>query len=270
MNPSIWSSYFHDLPPEEMVKSFSGKGWFMSEISDEHGAMLLERGNPSEVGKSFGQYASDHGMSFPQGHLWLYADIAAANQVEVINKLKRWIDLFMAVGVRKAVLHPGGREMMGNGCSPEEIHESRVRALDELLKYLHGTDMVICLENIFVTAPECDDLLNLINVFNSRNLGICLDTGHLNMCSGKQAEFIKKAGAHLKALHIADNEGATDQHLMPFGKGTVEWDKVMPALKEIDYKGLFNYEIPGESRCPLPVRLAKLDYLKKVTEYLLK
>lgn len=70
-------------------------------------------------------------------------------------------------------------------------------------------------------------------------------------------------------MHIADNEGQTDQHLMPFGRGTVAWDTVTRELNALNYRGLFNFEIPGESRCPLPVRLAKLEYLKSILPILL-
>ena len=50
------------------------------------------------------------------------------------------------------------------------------------------------------------------------------------------------------------------------------------ALDQIGYDGLFNYEVPGESRhfpggdhqlLPLPVRLAKLEYAKRLAEAML-
>ena len=74
----------------------------------------------------------------------------------------------------------------------------------------------------------------------------------------------------MKALHIADNQGETDQHMMPFGKGKVDIEAVVRALKEIGYQNLFNFEIPGERKCPLAVRGYKLQYLKQVYDYLMK
>ena len=72
----------------------------------------------------------------------------------------------------------------------------------------------------------------------------------------------------MHALHIADNEGERDQHMMPFGRGSVDWKSVMQGLAEIGYADLFNYEIPGERLAPIAVRDAKAEYLKHVTEYL--
>lgn len=268
MKPSVWSSYFIDLSPEEMVKAFATKGWYFSELSDEHAGVLLQRGNPEKTGAAFKKFADEHGLSFLQGHLKLKCDIAGEKRAEDVDLLKKWLDLFNAVGVKYAVLHPGGYTVSESGRDPERILERNITSLSELCRYIAGTEMTICLENIVQTAPECDDLLRIINMTGAPNLGICLDTGHLNRCSRKQADFIKKAGAYLKALHLNDNEGVTDQHILPYGRGTIPWDEVLAALKDINYSGLMNLEIPGENNCPPEIRMAKLDYIKEIMNYM--
>jgi len=270
MKPSVWSSYFIDLSPEDMVKAFSGKGWSYSELSDEHAAVLLKRGKPHIVGKQFREFAEEHGLSFMQGHLWLVCDITAPNRDEVIDILKDWLELFDAIGIKNAVLHPGGKYMINEGCHPDEILDVRVASLRRLLEYIKETDIYICLENLNSTAPGFDDLSRIIDAVGSPKLGICLDTGHANISGVDQVDFIKKGGPLIKALHIADNEGITDQHMMPFGRGNIQWDKIVPALKEINYSGLFNLEIPGENRCPLEIRMAKLDYIKHMICFMLE
>ena len=57
--------------------------------------------------------------------------------------------------------------------------------------------------------------------------------------------------------------------MMPYGRGTVDWDDVMAGLSEVGYAGLFNMEIPGEIRAPLDVKRMKLGYAKQVAEYML-
>lgn len=262
MRLSMWTSYFMDLSPDEMVKQFAEKGWYELELSDEHGKTLLERGEPTSTGREFRRFAGDLGVSFPQGHLWLTSNIAADNQREVLDRLKRWLDLFAAIGVKAAVLHPGRNV----GCTAQELLERRVKALHELIEHIRGTDVTICLENIVSSAPEAEDLLEILEHVQRDRLAICLDTGHLNLSSKKQKDFILKVGRHLKALHIADNDGSSDQHLMPYGRGNVPWDEVAEGLKAVDYRGLWNLEIPGERRCPLSIRLAKLDYIRVMME----
>ena len=269
MTPGMWSSYLIELSPEEMVQTFAAKGWRSLELSTEHAERLLERQNPPAAGEAFRKFADDNGVAFPQGHLWLTCDIATDNQDETIDTLKRWLDLFVAVGIRAAVLHPGGFELIDQGCERQKIRELNLRALGALTDYIQGTDLVICLENIPKTAPEAEDLCEIIQAVGSSHLGICLDTGHLNMTSADQTGFIGKAGGLLKAVHVADNDGSGDQHLMPYGRGTVAWDDVISGLKEIHYEGLFNFEIGGEIKCPLPIRLAKLDYLKTIVQLML-
>jgi sugar phosphate isomerase/epimerase len=270
MQCSVWSSYFHTFTPEEMVDAFLRKGWSCSELSDEHGAALLERGHPEIVGRQFRQYAADRGFTFPQGHLWLTCDIASPNRQAVVDTLKKWLELFDAVGITAAVLHPASSARYRAGHDPAAIEADCASVLRELAEFLNDSNLTICLENLFSHAATCDDLFRMIKAAGENHLGICLDTGHLNLAGRDQAGFIRQAGSWLKALHIADNQGQTDQHLMPFGVGTIDWPPVMAALREIHYDGLFNYEIPGERHAPLPVLEAKLDYLQEVTRVLLQ
>ena len=267
MQPGMWTSYLIECSLEEMVERFAEKEWFQLELSTEHGESLLERGDPAKVGQEFAQFAVDKGISFPQGHLWLTCDITTDGQDEMLDLLKKWLDLFAAIGVRAGVLHPGGNEMRRRNAGAEEIFERQVQVLRQLCEHARDTGLVISLENVSGT-PEAEDLLAIITAVGEENLGICLDTGHLNMASGDQAGFIRSAGSRLKALHIADNEGKSDQHLMPYGRGTVDWGVVMSALKELPYEGLVNLEIPGENRVPMEILLAKLDYLKEVMGYM--
>ena len=65
----------------------------------------------------------------------------------------------------------------------------------------------------------------------------------------------------LLALHIADNQGINDDHILPYSRGTVDWNSVFNTLKDISYNGLFNFEVPGETRCPAEGKQAKLDYI---------
>ncbi|MFH1571275.1 MAG: sugar phosphate isomerase/epimerase [Gemmatimonadota bacterium] len=268
MQPGIWTSYLIDDDPERMVETFAARGWTQLELSTEHGEMLLDRGDPDHTGRAFRTLAAGRGVCFPQGHLWLTADITAADGGRTVDALRRWLDLYAAAGVRAAVLHPSGVPAARETRPAGEVLERQVAALGALAAHLAGTDTVICLENVSA-APLAPDLLRLIEAVGSRHLAICLDTGHLHIAGGDQAAFIRAAGAHLKALHIADNEGQTDQHLMPWGRGTVDWPAVVHALRQLPYAGLFNLEIPGENRAPRAVRLAKLDYLKELLRLML-
>ena len=80
LTKAVWSSYYVDLSPEEMVDEFAKAGFFATEFSDEHGADLLKRAKennltPNEVGQALRKHAESKGVYFPQGHLYLNVDL---------------------------------------------------------------------------------------------------------------------------------------------------------------------------------------------------
>lgn len=269
LRPGMWTSFLKEMAPEAMVETFASKGWPLLELSTEHAETLLKRGDPEAEGRAFRRRAADAGADFPQGHLWLMYDIADKPPAAALADLRPWLDLFLAVGVRAGVLHPGGRTLLEGGCPPSVVRQKRIAALQAIGGYLKGTGLTVCLENI-TEAPHARDLLDLLDASGAPNLGVCLDTGHLHLTGASQGDFIREAGGRLLALHIADNEGDRDAHLFPFGRGSVDWPDVVSALRETRCPALFNFEVPGENRCPLPARLAKLDYYRAVLPLLLE
>lgn len=86
------------------------------------------------------------------------------------------------------------------------------------------------------------DIIELVDKVNSDKIQMCLDTGHVNTMSlFNIAEIIHAIGPRLKALHIHDNNALADQHYLPF-MGTIKWDEVIHALRDINYQGVFQYE----------------------------
>ena len=288
MQPSMWTSYLIELLPHDMAKAMVRHGWHTVELSDEHGHDLLKLGDPAKVGAEFRRFAGDLGLSFPQGHFYLAnkgmrpedregraaADIAPADDAEfakAMEDMKRWVDLFNALGVKAGVLHVGGHRLAGLGWSEEQILERRVQAVGQVAEYARGGVTRICLENL---TPRCgyatiEDAKKILAALNAPNVSICLDTGHANISGVSCAEFIRELGPHLEALHIADNLGTNDDHMLPYGRGTVPWPQVMAALREVGYSGLFNFEVPGENRCPMPVREAKLGYARQLADWMI-
>lgn len=269
MKLSVWSSYYYDLTPEDVLRELKAHGYSYCELSDEHALVLLERGDPLTVGAEFGKFAKEIGVEILQGHLFLNAKICKSEDREL---LKKQFDLFRAIGVKNAVLHCDSFTRSEEELTLEFKREENTKALIDLVDYLSGTDIVICLENLrpLRITQSADDLLYFINRINSKNLGICLDTGHLNLTPyNDQAEFIRKAGHHIKALHLADNDGlGHDQHLLPYGRGVVDMPLVIREMKKLGYEGLYNLEIPGERHAPMEVLGYKLDYIQKLFEYI--
>ena len=275
MIPSVWTDYFRYLSPEEAVLGLQEAGFTMAEFSSGSSRQLMARGdNVEKTGLQFRTFLEQNGFSTPQGHLQLKNDLTTRQTVE---DLKKEITLFQAIGVKNAVLHiTGGWEL-----SEEERMELQLKHLRELLEFVSGTDFTICFENLRSNpaVADADKILRWIDLLGGKQLGICLDTGHLHTTNitlktsdMTQREFILKAGTYLKALHINGNDGTDDYHLTPFSiKNNIDWAEVVTTLREIGYQGLFNLEIPGEAACnpPLYILKRKLLYIKDVVDYML-
>jgi len=111
------------------------------------------------------------------------------------------------------------------------------------------------------------EMLDLLAAIDHPALGITLDTSHANMVGLDFTATIRELGAHLIATHISDNDGSGDQHRTP-GNGTIDWQAVMCALREVNYEGLFNLEIPGERHALLPLRALASQHAHQVAEWL--
>jgi len=287
MQPSMWTSYLYsEWLPRDMALEFARHGWQTLELSDEHAHDLFKEGDPLRVGGQFRAFAADHGVSFPQGHFYLCtsgsrpgdgehipADIAPADPAKfatAMDAMRRWVDLFNALGVKAGVLHAGGDGLRAAGWEEKRIFARRVEAVRRVAEYARGGPTVICLENLCPGSgiTEAAELIRIADATGADNVGLCLDTGHANMSGVDSASFIRQAGSKLQALHIADNLGSNDDHMLPYGRGTVKWADVMKALREIAYHGLFNFEVPGESDCPKPVLMAKLDYALQLAKWM--
>ena len=273
---SVWSYYFHEMSAEEAVLEFIKNGIYASELSDEHGAELLSRSEDCvETGRSFGEFLRENNFEISQGHLWLNAKICTNEGA--VERLFEWIDMYEAIGIKNMVLHCDS--IAGSSLSKAERTSKNVERLKIIAEYVKDKDIFICLENLreyadveeeFIVTRTAEDILHVIDAVGSERFAICLDTGHLNLTDKDQKRFILTAGDKLRALHIADNQGkGDDQHMMPFAKGRVDFSEVVGALRLINYDGLFNLEIPGETRIPLELRREKLKYIKACYEYLM-
>jgi sugar phosphate isomerase/epimerase len=281
--------YLRELDPHQAVQLFAKHDWHCLELSECHAHDLAAQGDPAQVGEAFRQSAADQGVSFLQGHLpvvWYsgndrskgrerWFDTAPASNHEftqALNIVKRWLDLFGAMGIQAAVLHLGGYTLRDAGWVEEAIFEHRVETLSKIVERAAAREIAVCIENM--NFPDCNtETLEKINGFiagvGAENLGICLDTGHAAMAGLDCADFIHDAGNLLKALHVHDNVGPEDNHVLPYELSSIPWDRVLAAIAEVGYEGSFNLEIPGR-RSPMPVREARLDYARALAAYMVR
>jgi sugar phosphate isomerase/epimerase len=286
MQPSMSTCYLWQRDPYAAIECFAEHGWHVLELHYTHGNELLKVGRPEQIGDSFKRFAGDRGIRFPQGHFYAaqiaqdsgtpaWFDVAPADDskfAQAMDDMHRWVDLFDALGVTAGVLHIGGFTLKEKGWSDERVLARRVQALDRIAEYAQGGRTIICLENLPFPGSGVETLAEIraiASAVSRKNVAICLDTGHANVTGVNCPGFIREAGTQLAALHINDNPGTSDDHMLPYGRGTIPWDQVLQALRAINYQGPFNLEVPGEQKCPDPIRAAKLDYALRIAEWMI-
>ena len=267
MKPSISSRFFDMLDAYEMPKAFIEAGFYQTEICEMHYQSFMKN---KEERKTYKAYIDDLGFSVPQGHMFFMnkGNITSYDNTYAIDNLKRNLEVFYDLGVKAAVLHYSN---YGTDVDPvEDWFDVRIEALNKLTEHIKGTDMFICLENLSrIHDHDAGHLLKMCKaVDNPQNLGICLDTGHLNISqNGNPYDFIMQAKDYLKAMHVHDNRGEQhglkgvpcDWHIMPFAGGNINWEDVKNGVKEINYQGLFSFELIYNA--PIEIKKIQAKYI---------
>jgi len=160
---------------------------------------------------------------------------------------KRAIECTAEAGGKICVIHPD------NDKSPEE----NAQMYFEILSFAKEHGVKIATENMwnwdneknhssFAACATPESFNAHLKAVNDDFFVACLDIGHAEMKGSdtNAVEMILALGDKLQALHIHDNDGADDQHLLPY-QGTADWESFVKALAEIDYSGVVMLETPG-------------------------
>lgn len=200
--------------------------------------------------------AADTGIELAQCHLPFKGKRVNYNSPEerefYHEMFFRAIDVASFLGIPWGVLHP--ETLRGSGLSDEECLKITREKNAEYIEHALNKGLNIAYENMTLNtiAGFCtyiDQLIELIDSYHDDRIGACLDTGHANMVYKDQYEPIIKLGHRLHCTHINDNLGKYDLHMPPF-EGTVKWESVIKALRDINYPGVLSLEIKLNNAAP--------------------
>lgn len=117
---------------------------------------------------------------------------------------------------------------------PEFVYESNRRFLGELCDTAEKVGVTVCLENMpfpWMTLYSELHVRDMVRELDRDNLKVCLDTGHSLVGGVQPRDAVRALGDAIEALHVHDNFGDTDRHLIP-GQAKGEWDAFRLAVKE--------------------------------------
>ena len=87
----------------------------------------------------------------------------------------------------------------------------------------------MCVSGVY-WIDNAPDLLAQIEYVDHPLFQAVWDAGHNNMQEMSQAEGLRILGSHVKAIHVQDNMGDRDSHMVPF-TGTLSMDSLMHGLQ---------------------------------------
>lgn len=168
---------------------------------------------------------------------------------KLVKATVRSIDVCGVLGIPNIVVHAGYLK----GISKEESFEKNKSFFEKLFPAMERNNVNVLCENsthknmgdIYFTNSG-SDVKEFVRYVDHPLFHACWDTGHGN-CEGNQYEDILAIGNDLFAVHINDNSGRGDEHVLPY-LGTVNMDEIMNALIDVDYKGIFTFECSSSLR----------------------
>lgn len=121
-----------------------------------------------------------------------------------------------------------------------KLVSSLVNPLRDLSKYANEYDVKLVIEPLNrYSTPVCtnfEDAMYIVNQVNHENLGIMLDTFHMNIEEDSIYETVVTSGKVLKHVHVSDNN-----RKMP-GFAHIDFEAVVRALKIIKYSNYITFE----------------------------
>ena len=166
---------------------------------------------------------------------------------------------------RDIIVHPVG---------PGETQDDAFRrdtfraSAGHLARIAEAADVRFLVENMPppMFGQDAAMLREIVDGIDSPGLGLAYDAGHANV-TGRPVAVVHDMGPRLWGVHLHDNDGTEDDHLLP-GMGTLPFDDVAAALAEVQFAGTFMLEIYRDTwevrRDLTPERLDDINRLRRL------
>ncbi len=160
-----------------------------------------------------------------------------------IDYVQQSIDNAVQLGAPIVLLVP---TMSLHGQGRSDAWERFVRAVDLLCRYARPRGVTLGIEvvNRFVSdlIVRAADVLPLLEQVPHSNLGVVLDTGHMNLVDEPYETALQLLGDRLLQVHVNDNDGKQQQNLVP-GDGSFDFPRLLMALRAAGFDGYLTVEL---------------------------
>lgn len=196
--------------------------------------------NYLEHAQEIKEYADSINLPLVQAHapFPVYQPKKYSYNKRMFEKLVKCIKICEVLGIKHLVIHPWN----------DFTDEQNIKFYHKLLPYAIESNVIICTENMWRWNKEIDkakpcacslpdSFNNVVNGVNSPNLKACVDIGHAQMFNHLDLTpriLIESLDSNVYCLHVHDNDGIHDSHMIPF-TGVIDYKDCAKALNNINY-----------------------------------
>lgn len=116
-------------------------------------------------------------------------------------------------------------------------NEIGLNRIKKIVDYAKKLGVKVAFENLKIKGY----IDYIIKNIDNDNVGICYDAGHCHAHFKDEFNWGLFKN-RIFAIHLHDNDGTDDQHLLPFD-GNINWENVIKELKEANYNGPVTLEV---------------------------
>jgi sugar phosphate isomerase/epimerase len=233
---------FHEFPPEQWLRCMRELGCSVVQVYRNQAASVSRQQMRDAVAASGLPCDSLHAIF---GELFDPSAPLERARRFAVDAYKAEGELALELGGPLAVVHCS--TIRRQGVSPQERKERVAqlrKSIADLAAYGQSIGVRYAFENLPGYHPVGSDvaeLARLLEEAGQANVGMCFDCGHANMV-GSVVQAVEQAGRQIIYVHLSDNRGQGDDHLMPT-YGGVDMGGMAKALHSAGYDGTLMLEV---------------------------
>lgn len=184
-------------------------------------------------------------------------------QQTVAKRFLQALDVCAQLGADTLVVHSCFNPLMSYEGYAENWLENSCVFWDKMMPKVEEQGVTVVLENIWDGSPE--HINKLLDIYCSPFFKACLDTGHAHIFSScSLGDWVGNYGNNLKHIHLHDNNGQADQHLL-VGQGSIDLESLFKAFSHLSMK----LRIINEAYCSIQEEKAFLQRINSLAKSLL-
>ncbi|PKN00845.1 MAG: hypothetical protein CVU77_08095 [Elusimicrobia bacterium HGW-Elusimicrobia-1] len=160
-----------------------------------------------------------------------------------MEEIERSMYCLKRLGGKILVVHPAATDESLKDDIAVRFAKCR-RSLEHLYVRAQDLDVQIAVETQLphIFGGEVSALMRLIDGFSPSVCGFCFDSSHANLYRKGALSTFDELSLRVIALHISDNKGSADDHLVP-GDGLIDWRELVYRIKKSGCCEVFMLEV---------------------------